>query len=52
MKKFAALALFVGMSALPALAATETFKDASVDRRQLFDQGPPRIPILTPKHAR
>lgn len=30
MKKFAALALFVGMSALPALAATETFKDAPV----------------------
>ena len=30
MKKLAALALFVGMSALPALAATETFKDASV----------------------
>jgi hypothetical protein len=30
MKKLAALALFVGMSALPALAASESFKDASV----------------------
>ena len=30
MKKLAALTLFVGMSALPALAATETFKDAPV----------------------
>ena len=30
MKKLAALSLFIGLSALPALAATETFKDASV----------------------
>ena len=30
MKKFIALALFVGMSTLPVLAGSESFKDASV----------------------